>query len=107
MKHNVGDKVKIRESLKYHERYGGQTFFACHMEGKVCTINEVYNTYYRLKEDTEHWCWTDEMLEDYTEDIEKGDTAMTVEGLLNKTDVETGGLIITVYYPNAYFEATI
>ena len=45
------------------------------------------------------------MFEDYTETTTT--TAMTVKDLLNKTDVEKGGLIITVYYPNAYFEATI
>ena len=33
--------------------------------------------------------------------------SMTVEDLLNHTDIEKDGLIITVYYPNAYFEATI
>ena len=32
---------------------------------------------------------------------------MTVADFLNKIDVEKGGLIITVYYPSAYFEATI
>jgi hypothetical protein len=73
-------------------------------KGEITTV--VYVTdrnKYKLDVDT-YWNWTEEMLEDC---IEKDNIPMTVEDLLNKTDVEKGGLIITISYPNAYFEATI
>ena len=112
MKYKVGDKVKIREDLVVGKMYGADDF-ARGMEkykGKIATIVTVHDTVYNINvddndiddDDALAWHWTDEMFEDYTET-----TAMTVEDLLNKTDVEKGGLIISVYYPNAYFEATI
>ena len=105
MKYKVGDKVKIREDLEDGQLYGNEVFvgnmMAC--RGRIAIIDDIIcdNRYY-IDIDQEYCVWTDEMFEDYTET-----TAMTVKDLLNKTDVEKGGLIITVYYPNAYFEATI
>jgi hypothetical protein len=109
MKYEVGDKVKIREDLIVGNRYGRDDF-ARGMEkykGKIATITAVYNYTYHIDiddNDSIDWHWTDEMFEDCEE---KTNTPMTVADLLNKTNVEIGGLIITIYYPNAYFEATI
>jgi hypothetical protein len=74
--------------------------YECH---DIMTIVSTDDDNYTCKESG--FFWGEDMLEkvEETED----NTKMTVEDLLNKTDVEVGGLIITVYYPNAYFEATI
>lgn len=103
MKYKVGDKVKIREDLEVGKEYNDCTFII-DMEkykGKMATITYIYSDdSYDIDLDDGNWFWTDEMLEDCN-------TPMTVEDLLNHTDVEKGGLIITISYPNAYFEATI
>lgn len=106
MKYKVGDKVKIREDLIVGNTYGADSF-ADEMEqykGKTATITYICGNRYDIDLDDGDWYWTDEMFED---DVEKANIPMTVADLLNKTNVEVGGLIITVYYPNAYFEATI
>ncbi len=106
MKYKVGDRVKIREDLDTDKIYGdwdcSKDMVQC--GGKIATIVECWNDSYYIDVDNENYNWTDEMFEDYTKE---NNTVMTVEYLLNHTDVEKGGLIITVYYPNAYFEATI
>lgn len=103
-KYKVGDKVRIREDLIIGERYNNGITFISDMAqymGKVATItNIIFGDHYIIDLDDNNWCWADEMFEDI-------ECAMTVADLLNHTDVEKGGLIITVYYPNAYFEATI
>lgn len=108
MKYKVGDKVKIREDLNTSKMYGS---WDCSLDmasyrGMIATIINCYNDSYHIDVDDECYDWTDEMFEN-RDSIEKNNIPMTVEDLLNKTDVEKGGLIITVYYPNAYFEATI
>lgn len=105
--YKVGDKVKIREDLEIDERYN-ELFFVKDMEkykGKIATITRVspIQRSYDIDIDDGEWSWADDMLKACI----NNNTVMTVEDLLNKTDVEKGGLIITVYYPNAYFEATI
>lgn len=105
--YKVGDKVKIREDLKVDERYN-ELFFVKDMEkykGKIATITRLSSIQhsYDIDIDDGDWSWTDDMLKACI----NNNTAMTVENLLNKTDVEKGGLIITVYYSNAYFETTI
>ena len=71
MKYNVGDKVKIREDLKYDTKYymdDGTHWntFVPEMKsflGAVVTIKEIsYGNSYRLEE-TDRWNWTDEMFE--------------------------------------------
>ena len=110
MKHRIGDKVKIREDLIVNNVCGSDSFTE-EMEqykGKTATITDVYWDKYEIDIDDGSWCWTDEMLEDIVkDDTIKDNTAMTVEDLLNKTDVEKGGLVISISYPNAYFETTI
>jgi hypothetical protein len=101
--YKVGDKVKIREDLEVDKEYNGLSFVK-DMEkykGKIATITEIplVQHSYKIDIDNSAWYWIDDMLKPYI--------VMTVEDLLNKTDVEKGGLIITIYYPNAYFEATI
>lgn len=105
--YKIGDKVKIREDLEVDKRYN-ELFFVKDMKeykGKIATITRVspVKHSYEIDIDDSDWCWTDDMLKPYI----NNNIAMTVEDLLNKTDVESGGLIITIYYPNAYFEATI
>ena len=72
MKYKVGDKVKIREDLVEGEYYGYE-YFSCYMKkflGKVCTILDVDEHTYILKEDEEtwKWRWSDEMIERRIED---------------------------------------
>lgn len=114
MKYKVGDKVKVREDLE-QKLYGG--FFVTQemleLKGKEVTITEINKSGFSgrcgYRVGGLSWHWTDEMFEDDTEnsDTVMTSTAMTVKNVLNHTDVEKGGLIITIYYPNAYFEATI
>ena len=110
MKYKIGDKVKIREDLVVGYDYNDYTFIV-DMEkykGKIAIIDYCYDDdSYDINLDDGNWFWTDDMLEDYEDYIKKSNVVMTVEDLLNKTDVEKGGLIITVYYPNAYFEVTV
>ena len=110
MKYKVGDKVKIREDLVVDNVYGVDSFVdeMKKYKGRTAIITGVSDRY-QIDINNGEWFWTDEMFEDDTEDDNTAitNTTMTVEDLLNKTDVEKGGLIITVYYPNAYFEATI
>ena len=105
-KFNIGDKVRVRRDLEVDERYSGLTLtkgmYECHDD--IMTIALTDDDNYMCKENG-YW-WGEDMLEKVEEE-EGEDVRMTVEDLLNKTDVEKGGLIITVYYPNAYFEATI
>jgi hypothetical protein len=105
MKYKVGDKVKIREDLIIGKRYNNGITFISNMAqymGKVATItNIIFGDHYIIDLDDNDYCWTDEMFEDIVSN------SMTVKDLLNHTDVEKRGLIITIYYPNAYFEATI
>jgi hypothetical protein len=104
-KFNIGDKVRVRRDLEVGKEYNRLTLtkgmYACHHG--IMTIESADDDNYTCIESC-YW-WGEDMLEkvEETED----NTKMTVEDLLNKTDVEVGGLIITVYYPNAYFEATI
>lgn len=105
--YKIGDKVKIREDLEVDKRYN-ELFFVKDMEkykGKIATITRLSPVQhsYDIDIDDGDWCWTDDMLKTCI----NNNIVMTVEDLLNKTDVEKGGLIITIYYPNAYFEATI
>lgn len=113
MKYNVGDKVKIREDLKVGRRYN-KCLFVENMKkykGKIATITEITDNDYDIDIDDGDWCWTDEMFEDIkfnVGDIEKeANSDFTVENILSHTDVEKGGFIITIFYPNANFEATI
>ena len=104
-KFNVGDKVRVKRDLEVGKRYNGLTvynrMYMCH--DIIMTIEKCDDDNY-LCEENGYW-WGEDMLEKI-EEVERN-TNMSVEDLLNKTDVEKGGLIITVYYPNAYFEATI
>ena len=112
MKYKVGDKVKIREDLEVGKMYGNEEFVGNMVtyKNRTVMIDEILGDgRYHINIDPTGFIWTDEMFED---DIKNSNTvmtstAMTVEDLLNKTDVEKGGLIITIYYSNAYFEATI
>lgn len=105
-KFNIGDKVRLRRDLEVDERYSGLTLTNGMYEyhDDIMTIALTDDNTYMCKENG-YW-WGEDMLEKVEEE-EGEDVRMTVEDLLNKTDVERGGLIITVYYPNAYFEATI
>lgn len=76
MKYKVGDKVRVRQWDDMVEEYGESFgsidiphfYFSRNMEkycGEVVTIEKVYTCSYRIKEDEEHWYWTDEMFESY------------------------------------------
>jgi hypothetical protein len=67
MKYKIGDKVRVRKDLVVDRVYGEDKFIAP-MEkylDKTMTVDKIVkNCKYKLKEDTEHWNWTDEMLEE-------------------------------------------
>jgi hypothetical protein len=67
MKHKKGDKVTVRKDLILYGDYEGRCFIDCMMEkaGRIVTIKEVYNDYYKILED--NFSWTDEMFEDKPE----------------------------------------
>ena len=77
MKYKKGDKVRVRQ-WKAMEREFGENLeygliltplhFTIEMSnycGKVVTISEVWNDYYRIKEDNGASMWTDDMFEGY------------------------------------------
>lgn len=63
MKYKVGDRVRVRSDLKVGKGYGAHTFAydMFKFEGKIVTIESVWEQGYRIEEDT-YW-WTDEMFE--------------------------------------------
>lgn len=71
-KYKVGDKVRVRSDLKEWETYRNKnnamtdivTESMLNFAGKVVTIDEINNDKYIIREDHEHWCWTDEMFEE-------------------------------------------
>lgn len=78
MKYKVGDKVKIREDLHHNKEYND-----CSVEkemeeyrGAIATITRCCydDDYYEINIDGGNWVWTDDMFEDYIEDIEKEKT---------------------------------
>jgi hypothetical protein len=72
MKYKVGDKVRVKRDLVVGEYYGADKFIA-EMEkwkGKICTIRKIVSESdkdYHFEEDIDGWYWTDEMLEDVSE----------------------------------------
>lgn len=106
-KFNVGDKVRVRRDLEVNKSYNGLTLtnsmYECH---DIMTIASTDDDNYTCKESG--FFWGEDMLEKVEEVEETEDnTKMTVEDLLNKTDVEQGGLIIAISYLDAYFQTTI
>jgi hypothetical protein len=105
-KFNVGDKVRVRRDLHVGNKYNGLTLtnsmYECH---DIMTIASTDDDNYACKESG--FFWGEDMLEKVEETEEKENVGMTVEDLLNKTDVEKGGLIIAISYSNAYFHTTI
>lgn len=68
-KFKVGDKARVREDLEVGKTYGG-VYFGDFMEaykGKIGTITECSNNYYRI--DKRVWQWSDEMLEPIQEEF--------------------------------------
>lgn len=63
MKYKFGDRARVRSDLKVGKGYGAHTFAydMLKFEGKIVTIESVWEQGYRIEEDT-YW-WTDEMLE--------------------------------------------
>lgn len=63
MKYKVGDRVRVRSDLKVGKGYSAHTFAydMFKFEGKIVTIESVWEQGYRIEEDT-YW-WTDEMFE--------------------------------------------
>jgi hypothetical protein len=105
-KFNVDDKVRVRRDLHVGNKYNGLTLtnsmYECH---DIMTIASTDDDNYTCKESG--FFWGEDMLEKVEETEEKENVGMTVEDLLNKTDVEVGGLIIAISYSNAYFHTTI
>lgn len=78
MKFKVGDKVKVRSDLIVGHAYysADRTYYDTvapamkEYAGKIVTIDMVIETIggYRIKEDADHWRWTDEMFESKEEE---------------------------------------
>ena len=82
MKYKIGDKVKIRKDLENGKTYGINSFMSQMNEfkSKIVTISNCdCDIGYHIKEDEEHWVWTDEMIE-YK--VEEGHTELPEEPLL-------------------------
>lgn len=65
MKFKVGDKVRVRKDLLKNQQLGVK-YFAEDMTmfiGKIVTIKEVCDGFYKIKEDKGFWHWTDGMFE--------------------------------------------
>lgn len=104
-KFNIGDKVRVRRDLEVGNKYNGLTLTSSmYAHHSIMTIASTDDDNYTC--DESGFFWGEDMLEKVEEE-EKGDVKMTVEDLLNKTDVEKGGLIIAISYSNAYFHTTI
>lgn len=74
MKYKVGDKVRVRQwddmAKEFGESFGSidipHFYFSRNMEkycGEVVTIEKADTCSYHIKEDEEHWYWTDDMFE--------------------------------------------
>lgn len=89
MKYKVGDKVRIKSSSELVALNAIQSVAyyvnedMLYFSGKVCTISEVYDDCYLLKEDEQDWYWTDEMIDHKicfeTQKDDEPKTAMEVE----------------------------
>lgn len=73
MKYKVGDKVRVKSKEWYDENKDENgyvpvtNYFTKQMSkfcGKIVIIDEVFNSFYRIKNDKDNWCLTDEMFED-------------------------------------------
>ena len=105
-KFKVGDKVRVRKDLKIGEKYNGLILrdeMYRHHHDDIMTIDCIDNDTCQCEESS-FW-WGEDMLEKKVE--EEKSVVMTVEDLLNKTNVEMGSLIIAISYPNANFQTTI
>jgi hypothetical protein len=81
MRFKVGDRVRIKSIDWFNEnkdRFGridtGYAIFSPEMAehcGRIVTISFVYKNYYDIMEDSEHWYWTDEMIEGLVEEENK------------------------------------
>jgi hypothetical protein len=72
MKYKVGDKVRVRSDLVVNKTYGDNNVYfrsgMTYYEGRMVTISEVEDYFYKIKEDSPYnWSWVDEMLEDIVE----------------------------------------
>lgn len=74
MKYKIGDKVRVRQwddmAKEYGESFGSidipHFYFPRSVEkycGEVVTIEKANTCSYNIKEDEEHWYWTDDMFE--------------------------------------------
>ena len=64
MKYKIGDKVLVRPDLEEGKKYGNEVVISdmLFFKGKIVTIEHVdHPDYYRIKEDSDQWHWTDEM----------------------------------------------
>ena len=112
MKYQIGDKVKIREDLVALDRYGGALFVEemNEFKGKTAIITSVdYDNRYSIDIDkNDDFAWSGEMFEyNVFDNNMKAVTPMTVLDLLNKTNIEAGGFVVSIFYPMAGFKATI
>ncbi len=95
-KFKVGDKVVVRDDLKYGKSYGGASFARgmTKFKGEVDTISEeTASGGYNLSQDP-RWCFTDEMLMPYhfsKDDLQNG---MVVEYRDSRRRLKLGGSLI-------------
>ena len=83
MKYKKGDKVRVRQWKAMEREFGADDFYSIKTPfywvsppmrkycEKVVTITEVYDDFYKVKEDNGIYNWTDDMFEGYA--FEYGD----------------------------------
>ena len=108
MRFKVGDKVRVRTDLEDGKEYGSCTFVSEmeEYEGKIITIKEVAGDYYEAEE-TKGWSWTDEMLEEITEEPQVKEYRITVNGKKVIAKNDSGDIGIARCHPEDEFDLAI
>lgn len=89
MRYKAGDKVKIRKDLEVDEYYGNMflPYKMAIFKGEIVTIEEVFNGFYHIEEESEKYGWTDEMIEGLWEECKSSEQVSKSEGKYKLIDI--------------------
>ena len=93
MKHEVGDKVRIRKGLEVGNAYGSLLFKREMKDlcGKIARITEVHEGYGDYCVASSRFYWTDEMFEDVDTEVQKVNKRVIIGVDGNKVIARCGG----------------